>query len=621
VTGASGHGSAPDRPQEFEPLREPTARRAACRRLALVVAAMLAFIGASDVIEWVGFPERRRAIAVSFAVALAIGGGLVAVSRKRSRRAIDRLGATVVVLLLGYVGWYNEIAGNQPDRLAMALAVNLCSLAVLLATPWRLQLACSVAALGVFAWVAPAMPVPPGDGLFFPVLGVAIGGFASVFGAALLERHRLDAEEEACINAALLQVGETLDRHLGDPDMLERVSRHAAWLLGCDWAHVFLREDDRSAVRLHASHGLPAEMRTELAQLSFRFADIPLLRALRPGVVIPIEDRARQQLVPLALLQRFGIASALWAAISRGSEVRGVFVAGYCMRTGEFSRMQRRIAIGVAHLTSLALENVRLIEKLQAASRLKSEFVATMSHELRTPLNVINGFADLLAEGALGDLEPPQLAALHKLRRSARQLGALIDETLDLGRLEAGRERIDAVDFDVGGLFAELAAEVDGLGSPEVALSGRDDVGAQRLRGDRVKLKTILKNLVGNALKFTPAGEVEVSAYVAGDAIAFGVRDTGIGIAEQDVPVIFEMFRQLDGSPARAFEGVGLGLHIVARLTALLGGQVHVDSAPGRGSTFTVELPLLDERREEAQDLAEPATAGGAAGSRRPCPR
>ncbi len=164
--------------------------------------------------------------------------------------------------------------------------------------------------------------------------------------------------------------------------------------------------------------------------------------------------------------------------------------------------------------------------------------------------------------------------------------------TLDMGRLESGRESltVDAVAIDP--LFAELARELDALAPPTVQLRWQNDVDRVAIASDRVKLKTILKNLVGNALKFTSVGTVDVTAQRIDSWVRFTIRDTGIGIAPEHLAMIFEMFRQVDSSSTRKFGGVGLGLHIARRLAELLGGNITVESTMGVGSCFVVTIPM-----------------------------
>jgi signal transduction histidine kinase len=238
----------------------------------------------------------------------------------------------------------------------------------------------------------------------------------------------------------------------------------------------------------------------------------------------------------------------------------------------------------------MALENSRLVEELRRASQLKSEFVSTMSHELRTPLSVILGYTDMLGDDGIDGAE--RTRTIGRIRRAGLELLEMIEATLSLGRLDAGRDPACIERLEVDHLLQELAAEFAALGPRPATALRFEAAGALLVDTDRRKLRMILKNLVGNALKFTPSGEVVVRCEPHRDRCAFVVRDTGIGIASEHLPVIFEMFRQADSSDTRSYGGVGLGLYIVQRLVDQLGGDIAVASAPGRGTTFTVTLPM-----------------------------
>jgi signal transduction histidine kinase len=230
----------------------------------------------------------------------------------------------------------------------------------------------------------------------------------------------------------------------------------------------------------------------------------------------------------------------------------------------------------------------QLVDELDRANRAKLDFVSTMSHELRTPLHIIAGYGDMLNDPDFTE----RARALEGIRRANAELLDLVEATLDLNRLESGRDQPHVTTVELEDLWDELATELSVLPhAAGVHVRWHRDAGAA-LQTDRRKVKIILKNLVGNALKFTHRGGVDVWCRVEGERCVVSVSDTGIGIAPEHLATVFEPFRQLDGSDRRRYGGVGLGLHIVQRLCAQLGAQLAVTSEPGRGSTFTLRLPL-----------------------------
>ncbi|MBN9120707.1 MAG: response regulator [Planctomycetes bacterium] len=233
--------------------------------------------------------------------------------------------------------------------------------------------------------------------------------------------------------------------------------------------------------------------------------------------------------------------------------------------------------------------------ELEQASRYKSDFLANMSHELRTPLNSSLILAKLLADNREGNLTAEQVRYAQTIHSAGNDLLALINDILDLSKIEAGRMdvrpepvRLAQLAEDLGRTFLPVAEQ------KKLAFHTRLAPGCpESVNTDRQRLEQVLKNLLSNALKFTEAGEVSLEVdRAAGEKVAFAVRDTGIGIPEHQQQVIFEAFRQADGTTSRKFGGTGLGLSIARELVRLLGGELHVASEPGRGSTFTVTLPI-----------------------------
>jgi signal transduction histidine kinase len=220
-----------------------------------------------------------------------------------------------------------------------------------------------------------------------------------------------------------------------------------------------------------------------------------------------------------------------------------------------------------------------------------------MSHELRTPLNVILGFIEMVRDP---DVKEAERRELHdRIAAAGRELLELIEGTLTVGKVEAGRDEARFEEVSLSALWRELREACERLPrSPDVRLEWSTDVAANRtFRTDPTKVKVIVRNLVGNALKFTEHGSVSAALALADDLLSIRVADTGIGIAPDDQGAIFEMFRQADGSDTRRYGGTGLGLYIVRRFTTQLGGTVSVRSTPGGGSVFEVVLPRTPPAR------------------------
>jgi signal transduction histidine kinase len=577
------------------------------RRLDLTVALILLFVGLGVVGEWVSYPERARAVTAMYGLSVLVCVLGAVAYRSPAFGSPRAVGAVLMAALALTMARYDASVGNSLERSAMAQLCLLAGLVVMLPWGWRAQGLVAAASLAGFAAAAPHLLVH--DTLLYSAVAIFVGALTSVCGAFFLDRYRALLRREADVAAALVHVGETLNAHLDQPDMLERVNRLSVEILECDWSSTFTWDAGRQVFRLHSNVGSRPEVVAELARLEFPRDGLPLIGAFKPGELIEMPDAVRQSLVPAELQRRLEVASALYVPLARHGDIIAVLVHGYRTRTGPFSAKQRRLALGIAHASAIAVQNARLIADLQAASRLKSEFVSTMSHELRTPLNVITGYTELLHEDAFDPLTARQRDVVCRIRRAGLELLDLVSATLDLSRLETSREPVTREAFEVAALLTEVAADLEALVQPGVALRCRSALGRRPMRSDRAKVKTILKNLVGNALKFTAAGTVEVSAALADGRVTLAVRDTGVGIPAEDLPIIFQMFRQGDGSDTRRFGGVGLGLHIVRRLVDLLGGTIAVESTVGAGSAFTVVLPADVERADRGVAAGESAAA------------
>jgi signal transduction histidine kinase len=231
--------------------------------------------------------------------------------------------------------------------------------------------------------------------------------------------------------------------------------------------------------------------------------------------------------------------------------------------------------------------------ELEKASRLKSEFLAAMSHELRTPLNVIIGYTSLMRERIYGELAEVQDETLQKVHLTSQHLLALINDVLDLSKIEAGKMPLHLEEVDLRALIGDLSETIMPM-IRKKQLQYEHQVGTDvpGIVTDRTKLKQILLNLLSNAVKFTPKGTVRIEAATQKERVRIQVIDTGIGIKPEHLEVIFEDFRQLDQSHTREYGGTGLGLSITRNLLALLGGTISVESKYGNGSRFTIDLPV-----------------------------
>lgn len=357
-----------------------------------------------------------------------------------------------------------------------------------------------------------------------------------------------------------------------------------------------------------ASEGARPEEQTRVSANDAHFSSfVSNLFITEPGA----RRRGELGLVDPDSGQPLPVEAVAGTVLSEHGEIMGVVTILHDRREElEKARLYEQLKLASSQLedrvreatVELVMQNEQLNRQrlaLEEASALKSQFLANMSHEIRTPLNAITAYTSMLLEGVLGKLEPKQRSGLERVASNARHLISLINDILDISRIEAGKMPLHLSTFHPGELVREVLAEVEPL-IARSALEVKSRLGRlPRIRSDRPKVKQIVLNLVTNAIKFTPRGSVTVSASFAARTgrLSIQVEDTGIGIADVDRDRIFEDFRQVDSSLARTHGGAGLGLTISRRLARMLGGEILVTSAPGQGSTFSLVLSQRPRRR------------------------
>ncbi len=418
---------------------------------------------------------------------------------------------------------------------------------------------------------------------------------------------------------ALGEVGEAISSSLDLDEVLSSIVMNAARLSDTDGGSIMEYDEALRLFTVRSAYGTAPEVLERLRRTRIALDATLVGRACREGHPLEVPDLDAVPLDPhLQCLYDDGWRSVAAIPMLRESQIVGVLVVRR-KSTGSLSADTLDLLQSFAAQSALALHNARLFRELETkgtqleiASRHKSEFLASMSHELRTPLNAVIGFSEVLLERMFGELNERQEEYLRDIRSSGKHLLELLNDILDLSKVEAGQMHMDLTTFvvrDVLETALALLRERALLQHVELVLELDSAVGL--IDTDELRFKQIVLNLVTNAVKFTPAGgHVLVRASTDGGELFVAVTDTGIGVPIDDRERIFESFQQ--GSiGASNEEGTGLGLTLCRRMLELLGGRIWLESEVGMGSTFTFALPLgvLDV---EAPDVDGPRSAGGA---------
>lgn len=414
------------------------------------------------------------------------------------------------------------------------------------------------------------------------------------------------AQVEARVAATLARAGHALVTSRDPRTVLDRLCAITVDAVACDSSRVMVWDAAQEAYVVVANHGDSADAWEATRLLAFHQSLLGerLARLADAGIMEADADALRRESPAWAAVTG-SAARSLLVALHRDGALTGVLTAERRDARDRFQPWQRRVALGIGQLGTIALENARLFADLTKANNIKSEFVAAISHELRTPLNVILGYHDLLTDAAAG-LSPDHREMLAELGCQARHLADLIAAVLDLSRLEAGRAPVRASPVPLPTLLHELAAAVRHTHPHAAELAWQVEASATLIHSDPVKLRVLLRNLLDNAVKFTAAGAITLAAAERDHGVEFLVADTGIGIAPEAREVIFQPFRQGDGSLTRRYGGIGLGLYVVQRLVEVLGGHIAMDSTVGDGTRFRVWIP--DTLPHTAAAATRPAT-------------
>jgi signal transduction histidine kinase/DNA-directed RNA polymerase alpha subunit len=402
---------------------------------------------------------------------------------------------------------------------------------------------------------------------------------------------------------ALGEVGQAVSSSLDLETVLETIVSRAVDLSGTDAGVIYEYDEGTQEFNLRASHRMEPEAVDGLRAARIKLGEGVTGQAAITRQPVQISDtfelreRAVSRVRPL--LNRLGYRSLLTVPILREQQIMGGLTV-WRKQVGEFEPEAVNLLQTFATQSALAIQNARLFREIEdksrqieAANRHKSEFLANMSHELRTPLNAIIGFSEVLQEKLFGELNEKQAEYTSDILTSGQHLLSLINEILDLSKVEAGRMELEMATFDLplaidnARTFVRERATKHGI-----TLDVDVDERLGEYVGDERKIKQILLNLLSNAVKFTPeGGRIGINARQVNGSLEISVSDTGIGIAPEDQPKIFEEFRQVGSDYSHKVEGTGLGLTLAKKFVELHGGRIWVTSELGKGSTFSFTLP------------------------------
>ncbi|MCG6918319.1 MAG: GAF domain-containing protein [Deltaproteobacteria bacterium] len=406
---------------------------------------------------------------------------------------------------------------------------------------------------------------------------------------------------------ALGQISQAVSSSLDLQKVLATIVAHAVELSGTESGAIYEFDETSKQFKLRATHRMSEELTRAIREGRINLGETALGRAGEKRQAVQVPDIREEPAYPLReIIERDGFRALLAVPLLREDRLIGGLVVRR-RAPGQFPKETVDLLQNFATQSALAIQNARLfreIEKkgreVEIASKHKSEFLANMSHELRTPLNAILGYTELILDKIYGNVPEQIQEVLERVEKNGRHLLSLINDVLDISKIEAGQLSLSLNDYSMKEVVQTVVTAVESLAAEKnLQLQVRVAPEVDRGKGDEQRISQVLLNLVGNAIKFTDEGKVEVEAITSKDTFVISVADTGPGLSEVDQQKIFEEFHQVDASSTRKKGGTGLGLSIAKKIVEMHGGRIWVESTLGKGSTFSFTLPVRVERQRK----------------------
>ena len=399
---------------------------------------------------------------------------------------------------------------------------------------------------------------------------------------------------------SLGEVGRTVSSTLDISQVLKTVLEHACTMAQASGGTIYVFDKARGEFHLEAGHKMSEEHIARVRAQPIRLGDAVVGECGERREATQVADLDKELPSPLLdILRRTGVRAVLAVPLLHQADLIGALVIRR-NQPGAFSPEMVRLVEAFAAQSAIAIQNARLFREieekghqLEIASRHKSQFVANMSHELRTPLAAILGYAELLKDGIYGALPEKTTPIIARVESNGKHLLGLINTVLDISKIEAGQFNLNLSEYAVSSMVETVRVATESLAAgKKLALKANVATDLPRGLGDEQRLTQVLLNLVGNAIKFTDAGEVRIMASAARGSFTLAVSDTGPGIPQEEHDKVFEKFHQIDNSNTRTKGGTGLGLAIAKDIVEMHGGRIWVESTVGRGATFRMEIPI-----------------------------